>query len=265
MKLYNTLSKSKEDFFAIDEKNKKATMYNCGPTVYNYVHIGNLASYLFSDFLRRYLEYNGYEVMQVRNYTDVGHLTSDDSESGDDKIEAEARKEKKTPKEIADFYIKAFEKDEKALNIEKPWRTPRATEYIDQMKKMIQTLIDKGFAYEKDGEVYFDISKFKDYGKLSGNTLDKLKEGARVEVNPNKKSPFDFTLWRKADKNHIQQWDSPWGKGYPGWHIECSAMIKDLLGDTIDIHTGGEDNIFPHHESEIAQSKSVSGNDLAKC
>lgn len=234
-------------------------MYNCGPTVYERAHVGNLASFLFADFLRRYLEYLGFKVKQVKNITDVGHLTAEDSESGEDKLQQSANKKKKDPSEIAAYYTKLFIKNEQELNIEEPFARPRATQYIKEMQAIIANLLAKGFAYERNGEVFFDLSKFKNYGKLSGNTLEKLQEGARVEINPSKKSPFDFTLWRKASANHLMKWESPWGIGYPGWHIECSAMINSLLGPQIDIHTGGEDNIFPHHESEIAQSEAATG------
>lgn len=257
IKLYNTFSRKLEEFKPI-EKNK-VRMYNCGPTVYDYVHIGNFRTYLMADFLRRMFEYSGYEVTQIKNITDVGHLTQDDIEAGEDKMLKAAKREKKSPYDIARFYEKAFHEDEAKLNILPAFNFPRATEYIPQMIEMIKKLIEKGFAYEVKGSVYYDVNKFADYGKLSGNTLENLKIGARLEAHPDKRHPYDFALWLKADVNHVMQWDSPWSQGYPGWHIECSAMSSSNLGETIDIHTGGEDNIFPHHEDEIAQSEGASG------
>ncbi|MDP1845520.1 MAG: cysteine--tRNA ligase [Candidatus Moranbacteria bacterium] len=256
LKLYNTLTKQKEEFKPIHKG--KVSIYTCGPTVYDYIHIGNLRSFTTADVLRRYLEYSGYEVRHIKNITDVGHLTADDiaqADTGEDKILKKALAEKKTPEEIAKFYTEAFHRDEDAVNILRAHFFPKATAHIPQMIKIIKTLIEKGNAYEKNGNVFFDVTSFKDYGKLSGNTLEQLKVGARLEEHPDKKHPWDFALWLKADPKHILQWDSPWSRGYPGWHIECSAMATEYLGDTLDIHTGGEDNIFPHHEAEIAQSE----------
>jgi len=212
--------------------------------------------------LRRYLEYSGYEVRHIKNITDVGHLTQDDiaqADTGEDKILQKALAEKKTPEEIAKFYTEAFHRDEDAMNILRAHFFPKATAHIPQMIKIIETLIEKGHAYEKNGNVFFDVTSFPDYGKLSGNTLENLKTGARLEEHPDKKHPWDFALWLKAEPKHLLQWDSPWSKGYPGWHIECSAMATEYLGDTLDIHTGGEDNIFPHHEAEIAQTECATG------
>lgn len=257
IKLLNTLSKNIETFSPI-EKNK-VRMYNCGPTVYDFVHIGNFRTYLMADFLRRMFEYSGFEVKQIKNITDVGHLTQDDIESGEDKMLKAAKREKKNPFDIARFYEKAFHGDETKLNILPAFGFPKATEYINEMIDMIKTLMKKGYAYEVKGSVFYDIEKFASYGRLSGNTLENLKTGARLEAHPDKKHPYDFALWLKADPNHLMQWDSPWSRGYPGWHIECSAMSRANLGETIDIHTGGEDNIFPHHEDEIAQSEGASG------
>ncbi len=257
MLLYNTLTKQKEKFLPL--KNKIAHIYTCGPTVYNYAHIGNFRSYLAADFLRRTLEYFGYKVKQVKNITDVGHLTKDDLDEGEDKIEKTARQKKLTPEAIARFYEKAFFEDEAKLNIEKAAVYPRATEHVQEMIKATEKLLKKGYAYQKDGAVFFDVSKFSAYGKLSGNTLKKLDAGHRVSCDRGKKSPFDFYLWRPADTKHLMRWPSPWGEGYPGWHIECSVMSRKYLGDTLDIHTGGEDNIFPHHENEIAQSEALTG------
>ena len=234
-------------------------MYSCGPTVYDFVHLGNFRTFLMADFLRRAFEYSGYEVKHIKNITDVGHLTQDDIEAGEDKMIKAAKREKKTPYDIAKFYEEAFHKDEEKLNILPARKFPRATEYINQMIAMIEKLIANGYAYESNGSVFYDVEKFKDYGKLSGNTLENLKTGARLEAHPDKKNPCDFALWLKADPKYLMQWDSPWSRGYPGWHIECSAMSIANLGDTIDIHTGGEDNTFPHHEDEIAQSEGATG------
>ncbi|MDO8240959.1 MAG: cysteine--tRNA ligase [Candidatus Moranbacteria bacterium] len=260
LNIYNTLSKKKEEFKPINAG--KVSMYTCGPTVYDYIHIGNIRAYMIPDVLRRYLEYCGYEVRQIKNITDVGHLTNDDmaqGDTGDDKIEKKALKENKTPAEITEFYEKDFHEVEKEMNILPAHYFPRATAHVPQMIRIIETLIKKGFAYEMNGNVFFDVTKFADYGKLSGNNLEDLQVGARLEEHPDKKNPWDFALWIKAPKEHILHWDSPWSVGYPGWHIECSAMSTEYLGDTMDIHTGGEDNIFPHHEAEIAQTECATG------
>lgn len=238
-------------------------MYNCGPTVYSRAHIGNLASYLFADFLRRWLEASGYSVRQVKNITDVGHLTQDDFDAGEDKMIAAAKKEGKGVEEVARLYSDLYVADENALNMLEPEARPRATEYIQQQIEMVEALIERGHAYEVDGNVYFDVTTFPHYGALSGNDITELNAGARVEVDTNKRNAADFLLWRHAAEDHLLVWDSPWGKGYPGWHIECSAMSRALLGDQLDIHTGGEDNIFPHHESEIAQTSSLTGKPMA--
>ncbi len=260
LSLYNTLTKTKEEFKPIHKG--KVGIYTCGPTVYDYIHIGNLRSYLTADTLRRYLEYLGYEVRHIKNITDVGHLTEDDlaqGDSGEDKMIKKAQETKKTPDEIAAFYEKYFHKTEKEMNILSAHFFPKATLHIDQMIKLIKMLLKKGYAYEVKGNVFYDVTKFKNYGQLSGNTLTKLKVGARLEEHPDKKNSWDFALWLKAPKEHLMKWNSPWGKGYPGWHIECSAMSTEYLGDTFDIHTGGEDNIFPHHEAEIAQAEGATG------
>ncbi|MFZ2976011.1 MAG: cysteine--tRNA ligase [Candidatus Moraniibacteriota bacterium] len=259
LKLYNTLTKQKEEFKSINPG--KVGMYSCGPTVYDYIHIGNIRAYLNADILRRYLVYLGYEVRHIKNITDVGHLTQDDiaqGDSGDDKITKKALSEKKTPEEIARFFEEKFKEVEKEMNILPAHYFPRATAHVPQMIRIISGLIEKDYAYEKNGNVFFDVTKFDDYGKLSGNTLSNLKVGARLEEHPDKRNPWDFALWLKASKEHLMKWESPWGVGYPGWHIECSAMSTEYLGDTLDIHTGGEDNIFPHHEAEIAQSECFS-------
>ncbi|MBL7206420.1 MAG: cysteine--tRNA ligase [Candidatus Aenigmarchaeota archaeon] len=257
LKFYNTFTNKKEVFKPL--KKGLVTIYNCGPTVYFYAHIGNYRAFVFADILRRYLEYKGLRVKQIMNITDVGHMVAD-ADTGKDKMEESAKKEKKTPLEIAEFYTKAFLEDWNSLNMKEPFKRPKATEHVKEMIAIIEKLIKKGFAYEKNGNVFFRVGggKFSKYGMLSGNTLDKLKVGARLEAHPEKEDPRDFALWLR-DPNHIMQWTSPWGKGYPGWHIECSAMSMKYLGETIDIHTGGEDNIFPHHEAEIAQSECANG------
>lgn len=258
--LYNTLTKKKEVFEPPKEGPVK--MYTCGPTVYDYVHIGNLRSYVTADTLRRVLEAGGFTVKHIKNITDVGHLTADDigqGDSGEDKMMKKARMERKTPEEIAAFYTEYYHETEKKLGILSPQTEPRATEYVEVMKEFITKLIEKGCAYEKNGNVFFDVTTFDHYGKLSGNTLDRLKVGARLEEHPDKRNPWDFALWLRAPEGHLMHWSSPWSEGYPGWHIECSAMNFATLGPQIDIHTGGEDNIFPHHEAEIAQSECGNG------
>ncbi len=256
MKLYNTLTAKKEDFKPIHKK--EVSIYSCGPTVYNYAHIGNLRTYVFMDLLRRVLKYNGYILNHVMNITDVGHLVSD-GDDGEDKMVKGAREQKKTPWEIAAYYTKVFLEDIESLNIEKTEIIPKATDNIEEMIHFVNGLLEKGFAYELEDGIYFDLSKFEGYGKLSKINLDDLLAGARVEVNQGKKHPADFALWKKAPKEHIMQWDSPWGKGYPGWHIECSAMARRYLGEVFDIHTGGVDHIPVHHENEIAQSEGLLG------
>lgn len=260
LSLYNTLTKKKEVFEPLYAG--KVGMYTCGPTVYSYFQIGNLRAYVMADMIRRVLEFEGYEVRAIKNITDVGHLTEDDvaqGDTGEDKVEKKARAEHKTPTEITSFYEKYFHETEKKMNILPAYYFPRATAHIPQMIKMIEQLTANGHAYEVNGNVFFDITSFPDYGKLSGNTLESLKVGARLEEHPDKRHPWDFALWLKAPAEHIMKWESPWSIGYPGWHIECSAMSTEYLGDTLDIHTGGEDNIFPHHEAEIAQTESVTG------
>lgn len=256
MKLYNTLTRKKEDFVPINPP--VVSTYSCGPTVYNYAHIGNLRTYVFMDLLRRVLKYNGYKTKSVMNITDVGHLVSD-GDDGEDKMQLTAREQRKTPEEIAAHYTEVFMKDLGRLNILKPEIIPKATDNIDIMIAYVQKLLERGHAYETSDGIYFDVSTFEGYGKLSGQKLDDKDAGARVEVNDEKRHPADFALWKKAEPNHIMQWDSPWGKGYPGWHIECSAMGKRFLGEQFDIHTGGVDHIPIHHENEIAQSECYEG------
>ena len=256
LQFYNTLTKKKEPFAPLEPG--KVRMYNCGPTVYNYIHIGNCRSFLLADLLRRYLEYKGYQVAQVMNITDVGHLVSD-ADEGEDKMELAAKREKKDPWQVAEFYMNTFFEDIEKINVRRAHHYPRATQHVPEMIETIRRLFAAGCAYVAEKVVYFDLSKFPAYGDLSGNTLDKLMAGARIEVKSEKRSPFDFALWFADKPGHVMQWDSPWGRGYPGWHIECSAMSRKYLGDQLDIHTGGEDNIFPHHECEIAQSEAATG------
>jgi len=256
LKIRNTLSKKIEDFKPIS--GTAVTMYTCGPTVYDYASIGNFSAYLMADLVKRYLRHLGYTVKHVTNITDVGHMTADADVAGEDKLEAAAKKEGTDPLEIAKKYTAQFMEDADALGVTADvW--PRASDHIPEMIGIIEKLVDGGYAYIKDSGIYFDVQKFPKYGQLSGNTLDQLKAGARIEVHPDKKHPADFALWKLNQPTHILQWDSPWGRGYPGWHIECSAMARKHLGDQIDIHTGGEDNIFPHHECEIAQSECATG------
>ena len=253
---YNTLTKKKELFKTIEPQ--KVKMYSCGPTVYKDATIGNMRTNLFQDTLRRVLEYNGYEVKQVMNITDVGHLVSD-ADEGEDKMLKSAREEHKAPMEIAEHYTKLFFKDLDRLNIEIPEVICKATDHIKEMLEMVQKIMKRGYAYETSTAIYFDVSKLDEYGILSGIKLDEQKSGARVEVDPEKKHPYDFALWIKAPENHLMKWDSPWGPSYPGWHIECSAMSTKYLGEEFDIHTGGIDLIPTHHENEIAQNKGACG------
>lgn len=256
MNLYNTLSRKKEEFRPLSDK--VVTMYSCGPTVYNYAHIGNLRTYVFTDLLRRTLKSAGFKLKGVMNITDVGHLLSD-GDDGEDKMEVASRAQQKSPEEIATFYTDAFFTDLKRLNINRPEIIAKATDHIPDMIAYVRDLCDKGYGYDAGDAVYFDIGKFPEYGKLSRLKLDDQIAGARVEVNPLKRHPADFALWKKAEPNHIMKWDSPFGVGYPGWHIECSAMSRKYLGKVFDIHTGGVDHIPVHHENEIAQSEAREG------
>ncbi|MDG2148348.1 MAG: cysteine--tRNA ligase [Planctomycetota bacterium] len=254
--LHDTLQRKKVPFEPLLPG--KVTMYNCGPTVYSPAHIGNFRSFLFADVLRRWLEVSGYEVTQVMNITDVGHLRDDDPETGADKMEEASRKEKLDPWQIAEKYTALFMEDLDKLGMLRAVAYPRATDHIPQMIAQIEGLLESGHAYEAGGAVYYAVSSFPDYGRLSGNVGEDLIAGARVKVADEKRDPRDFALW-KSDPHHLMQWDSPFGRGFPGWHIECSAMSQSLLGETLDIHTGGEDNIFPHHECEIAQAEGATG------
>ncbi len=261
LKLYNTLTRKKEEFVPIKKGTVK--MYSCGPTVYNYAHIGNMRAYIFMDTLRKVLKYNGYKVKHVMNITDVGHLVSD-ADEGEDKMAKTARIENRSVYEIAKEYTDAFMKDIKALNIDTPEHIAKATEHIREMEIYVNDIVKNGYAYETSKGVYFDTSKLPNYGKmLSNNNIDDLKAGARVEVDTEKRNPQDFALWIKAPKEHIMKWNSKWGLCYPGWHIECSAMSRKYLGDKFDIHTGGVDHIPIHHENEIAQSIGATGHNLA--
>lgn len=253
---YNTLTRKKEKFNSI-EKNK-VRMYSCGPTVYSYAHIGNFRAYIFMDTLRRVLKYNGYTLKHVMNITDVGHLESD-ADEGEDKMEKAARKENKNPYEIAEFYTKVFLEDMAKLNIDRPEIITKATENIEQMIEYVKEIIKNGYAYETSKGIYFDISKLDKYPVLSNRCLDEQIAGARVDVDPEKRNPYDFALWIKAPENHIMKWESPWGLSYPGWHLECSTMGRRFLGEEFDIHTGGIDHIPTHHENEIAQAKGATG------
>ena len=261
LKVYNTLTRKKEEFIPIDRK--EIRMYSCGPTVYYFAHIGNLRAYLFMDNLRRVLKYNGYKLRHVMNITDVGHLVSD-ADEGEDKMMKASRRENKDPFEIANFYTEAFLKDIDKLNIDRPEIIARATEHIDIMEDYVKKIMDNGYTYQTEDTVYFDTSKLDKYGVLSNRNVEDQKAGARVDFDPNKKNISDFAVWIKAPENHLMKWDSFFGKSYPGWHLECSAMGYKYLGDEFDIHTGGVDHISIHHENEIAQSKGFSGKVPAK-
>lgn len=255
---YNTLTREKQEFKPI--KKGEAEMYCCGPTVYNYAHLGNLRSYIFEDILKRVLLYNGYEVKHVMNITDVGHLAGD-RDMGEDKLEIGAKREGKTAWEIAEFYLKVFKSDIAKLNIIQPDIWCKATDYIKEQIDLIKILEKKGYAYKISDGIYYDTSKFKNYAKLSGQNLSALAEGARVEKNREKKNPTDFALWKfsPAGSKRQMEWNSPWGVGFPGWHIECSAMSMKYFGDHFDIHCGGIDHIGVHHTNEIAQSEAATG------
>ena len=257
LKIYNTLTRNKDYFKPIHEGN--VGMYVCGPTVYGPPHVGHARSYIVFDLLYRYFLYNGYKVKYVQNITDVGHLVGD-ADEGDDKIQKKAILEKLDPVAVAYKYENMYFDCMAKLNVLKPTISCRATGHIIEIIDAVKTLIDKGYAYVTDaGNVYYDVRKFKGYGKLSGRTLDDTVSGERIEIADDKRNPEDFALWKKADPTHLMKWPSPWGEGYPGWHIECSVMSRKYLGDTFDIHGGGMDNVFPHHECEIAQSEALTG------
>ena len=256
LQLYNSLTRRKEEFKPLEEG--RVGIYVCGPTVYGHAHLGHAKSYVSFDVLVRYLRYLGYSVTYVQNITDVGHLT-DDADEGEDKLVVAAKKEKKHPMALAEYYTRSYFEDMDQLNCVRPDISPRATGHIIEQIELVKTLLEKGYAYEVNGSVYFEVAKFEDYGKLSGRNVDEMIAGARVEVSPDKKAPADFALWKKAEPNHIMQWPSPWGAGFPGWHLECSVMSMKYLGKTIDIHGGGLENQFPHHDCEIAQSEAANG------
>ncbi len=260
LQLYDTLSRSKKPFQPLQFG--KASIYSCGPTVYRDVHIGNLRTYLLADWLRRTLEAQGTQVQHVKNITDVGHMRQELLDRGEDKVIAAAIAAGKTPGEIAQQYTESFFEDEAALSIKPAHEFPRATAYVGEMIAMIEQLVAKDLAYEVEGNVYYRVDGFADYGKLSGNTGEALLEGVRAEVDPLKRDNRDFALWKAAEAGRTTKWPSPWGDGFPGWHIECSAMSTRLLGDRFDIHTGGVDNVFPHHEDEIAQSEGALGHEV---
>jgi cysteinyl-tRNA synthetase len=257
VRLYNTFSRSKEVLQPAQDG--VVRMYSCGPTVYRFVHVGNLRTFMLPDLLCRALEYLGYRTEQVMNITDVGHLTDDTFDRGEDKMLVAARLEDKSTEEIAASYTASFMEDAARVNIRPAAHYPRATQYIQQMVELVTKLLERGHAYVVGGNVYYDIASFSAYGRLSRNTRENLLSGVRSEVDSQKRNPADFTLWKTAGAHRMQVWPSPWGPGFPGWHIECSAMSMSLLGERFDIHTGGADNVFPHHEAEIAQSEGVTG------
>ncbi len=261
LQLYNSLIRRKAEFKP--RSKDRVGVYVCGPTVYGHAHLGHAKSYVSFDVLVRYLRYLAYNVTYVQNITDVGHLT-DDADAGDDKIAEAAKKEHMHPMALAEYYTRSYFEDMDRLNCLRPDISPRASGHIIEQIELVKTLLQKQYAYEANGSVYFDVSKFKNYGKLSGRNVEEMIAGARVEPSPDKKNPVDFALWKKAEPNHIMQWPSPWAMGYPGWHLECSAMSMKYLGKTIDIHGGGLENQFPHHECEIAQSEAANGEQFVR-
>ena len=259
--VYNTLSRQKEKFVPLEKG--KVGIYVCGPTVYNHSHIGHGKSYVSFDVIARFFRFLGYKVTYVQNITDVGHLT-DNSDEGDDKIENEARKDRVDPMEVVETFMRSYFEDMDKLGVERPNISPRATGHIVEQIELAKKLIKKGYAYEAGGNVYYNVTKFLEYGKLSGKKLEDLVSGTRVEVRSDKKNAADFALWKKAEAGHVMRWTSPWGEGFPGWHLECSAMSMKYLGETFDIHAGGIDNQFPHHECEIAQSEAATGKQFVR-
>jgi len=258
LKVYNVLTRRKEEFIPLHPP--FVGIYVCGPTVYDHAHIGHAKGYVSFDVIVRYLRYLGYRVRYVQNITDVGHLL----DTGEDRILKGARREHLEPMELVEKYTRSYFEDMDALGVVRPDISPRASGHIPEQIELIKTLLEKGYAYEVNGSVYFSVKKFPDYGKLSRRRVEELMEGARVEVSPEKRDPLDFALWKRAEPGHILRWPSPWGWGYPGWHIECSAMSMKYLGETLDIHGGGIDNIFPHNECEIAQSEAATGKQFAR-
>jgi cysteinyl-tRNA synthetase len=260
IQVFNTMTRRQEIFRPIEPG--KVRMYNCGPTVYDQAHIGNMRTYVMADVIRRTFEYLGYQVRQVMNITDVGHLTSD-ADEGEDRMVVGMKRTGRNPWEIAEHYTRLFFEDTTALNILRPHVVPKATGHIPEMIALVKRLQALGYTYEIDDGIYFDVTRFPGYGRLSGQATGEMRAGARVAINPEKRHPADFALWRKATPEHIMQWDSPWGRGYPGWHIECSAMSMKYLGQQLDIHTGGQDHIAIHHPNEIAQSEAATGKPFA--
>ena len=261
LQLYNHLTRQKETFTPLHEG--FVGMYVCGPTVYGHAHIGHAKAYISYDVLHRYLEYLGYRVRYVQNITDVGHLT-DDADEGEDKIARQAQLERAEPMELVEFYTRSYFEDMDRLNVLRPDISPRASGHIPEQIELAKLLIEKGAAYESNGSVFFSVGNWPSYGKLSRRKIDELEEGARIEVSPDKRDPRDFAVWRAATADHVMQWRSPWGMGYPGWHAECSVMAHKYLGLPFDIHGGGLENIFPHNESEIAQSEAAYGTGFAR-
>lgn len=261
LKIFNTLTRKKEVFTPL--KKGRVGIYVCGPTVYDHPHIGHAKSYISFDIVVRYLRYLGYKVRYVQNITDVGHLT-DNADGGEDKIEKRARIEEVEPMELVEMYMRSYYDDMDKLNNVRPDISPRATGHIPEQIDLVKVLIDKGFAYEANQSVYFDVSQFTEYGKLSGRKLEEQEMGARIDINPEKRDPADFALWKRAEPGHIMKWNSPWGVGFPGWHLECSVMSTRYLGNTLDIHGGGIENVFPHHECEIAQSEAANSLPFAR-
>ncbi len=261
LSLYNTMTRKKQEFTPIAPP--FVGLYICGPTVYSHSHLGHAKSYVSFDVLVRYLRYLDYKVRYVQNITDVGHLT-DDADSGEDKLQKQAKLEQLEPMEIAEKYAASFFSDMDTLGNQRPDISPRASGHVPEQIELIKTLLEKGYAYQVGGNIYFDVSSFPEYGQLSGRTGDDQKSGMRISVASDKRDPRDFALWKDSGEDHILKWNSPWGWGYPGWHLECSAMAMRYLGETIDIHGGGLDNVFPHHECEIAQSKGATGKDFVR-
>jgi len=259
--VYNTLTRRKEEFVSLHPG--FVGIYVCGPTVYDHAHIGHAKGYVSFDVIVRYLRYLGYKVRYVQNITDVGHLT-DNADEGEDKILRRAAQERVQPMELVETYIRSYFEDMDALSVVRPDISPRASGHITEQIELVKTLLEKGFAYEVKGSVYFSVERFPEYGKLSGRRIEELEEGARVAVNPDKHNPADFALWKRAEPGHLLRWPSPWGWGYPGWHLECSTMAMKYLGETVDIRGGGLENIFPHNECEIAQSEAATGKRFAR-
>ena len=254
LRVYNTLTRTKEEFVPFDPPH--VGMYVCGPTVYGHSHLGHAKSYVSFDVIVRHLRHSGYKVLYVQNVTDVGHL-SDDADMGEDKVEKQSRLDRVHPMQLAETYTRSYFEDMDALGVLRPDISPRATGHITEQIELIRRLMEAGHAYESNGSVYFDIGSFAAYGRLSGRTVEEMSSGVRIEVRSEKRHPADFALWKRAEAGHIMRWPSPWGEGFPGWHIECSAMSMKYLGESIDIHGGGLENQFPHHESEIAQSEAA--------